>query len=494
VKSKTALIVGAGLGGLSAAATLAVQGFKVEVIEKNDKIGGKLNVVKKDGFLFDMGPSILTMPQYFRALFTAAGKDMKDYVEIVPLDPHWRNFFEDGQIIDLPADANSTAEANPSLTEEDQKQITSFLAYAEKMYEFSDDIYFKAAADTTLDVFRYYGPLKSLRKADLFATMSQRVEQHIKNPKLVDIYNYFIKYVGSSPYQAPSVLNLLSFIQYEFGLWYVKGGMYNLAKALGQLLHELGVTVRLNTGVKKITHTGQMVQGLVLNGGETLTADVVVCNMEFIPAYERLLGESKEYLARYRQFEPACSGFVAHLGVNRNYSQLRHHNFFFSRDARKHFNTNFVERKLPEDPTIYLVAPSKSDPGIAPEGHEVIKILPHIPYIQDKPFSEEDYVGFKNRVYDKLERMGLTDLRKHIVTEETWTPHDIEAHYYSNRGSIYGVVSDRKKNRGFKGPKRSRKYKNLYFVGGSINPGGGMPMAVLCGQQVGKMVVEEFQK
>lgn len=480
------------MGGLSAAATLSTQGFKVEVIEKNDKIGGKLNVVLRDGFLFDMGPSILTMPQYFRALFIAAGKDMKDYVEIVPINPHWRNFFEDGQIIDLPADINRTGEVNPSLTEEDQKQISSFMAYAEKMYEFSNDIYFNAAADTTMDVFRHYGPLKSLRRADLWATMNQRVEQHIKNPKLIDIYNYFIKYVGSSPYQAPSVLNLLSYIQYEFDLWYVKGGMYNLAKALGQLLHELGVTVRLDTEVKKIIQTDHAVQGVMLASGEALTADVVVCNMEFIPAYERLLGESKDFLARYQKFEPACSGFVAHLGVNRSYSQLRHHNFFFSQDAKKHFHTIFVEKKLPEDPTIYLVAPSKSDPAIAPEGHEVIKILPHIPYIQDKPFTQENYNQFKNRVYDKLERMGLKDLRKHIVTEEIWTPHDIEAHYYSNRGSIYGVVSDRKKNRGFKGPKRSLKYKNLYFVGGSINPGGGMPMAVLCGQQVGKMVVQDF--
>ncbi len=136
---------------------------------------------------------------------------------------------------------------------------------------------------------------------------------------------------------------------------------------------------------------------------------------------------------------------MAHLGVSHSYSQLRHHNFFFSQDAKKHLHTIFAEKKLPEDPTIYLVAPSKSDPAIAPQGHEAIKILPHIPYIQDKPFTEEDYNNFKSRVYDKLERMGLTDLRKHIVTEETWTPHDIEAHYYSNRGSIYGVVSDRKR-------------------------------------------------
>jgi diapolycopene oxygenase len=491
---RKAVVIGAGLGGLSVAATLAVKGFTVDIFEKNDKIGGKLNLLAKDGFLFDMGPSILTMPQYFRQLFTAAGKDMGDYVEIVPVHPHWRNFFEDGQIIDLPADPATTAAVNPSLTEKDQQQIDRFLTYSKRLYDFSQKAYFEPGADTAAEVFRAHGMIRSLLDSDLFATMGRRVEQYISNPQLVDIFNYFIKYVGSSPYQAPSLLNLLPYIQYEFGLWYVKGGMYNMARAIGRLLDELGVTVHLNAEVTRIREADRIVGGVVLADGREIAADVVISNMEFLPAYERLLEESQDELARFKRFEPACSGFVAHLGVNRIYPQLRHHNFFYAQNAKEHFHSLFVKKELSHDPTIYLVAPCKSDSGIAPEGHEIIKILPHIPYIQDEPFTDSDYENYKNRLYDKLERMGLTDLRKHIVTETLWTPHDIQAHYYSNRGAIYGVVSDRNKNLGFKGPKKSAKYKNLYFVGGSVNPGGGMPMAVMSGQQAGRMVARDYEK
>jgi diapolycopene oxygenase len=211
----------------------------------------------------------------------------------------------------------------------------------------------------------------------------------------------------------------------------------------------------------------------------------VISNLEVIPAYDRLLGESPAFLRKLDKFEPACSGLVVHLGTDRIYPQLAHHNFFYSQDQKKHFATVFEEKRLPEDPTIYLVAPTRTDPAQAPGGCDNIKVLPHIPYLQEpNPYTREDYLAYKDRVLAKLERMGLTDLRKHTVVEDVWTPYDIQERYGSNRGSIYGVVSDWRRNYGFKAPKRSRRYANLYFVGGSVNPGGGMPMVILCGQKV----------
>ncbi len=181
----------------------------------------------------------------------------------------------------------------------------------------------------------------------------------------------------------------------------------------------------------------------------------------------------------------SCSGLVLELGLDCQYPQLAHHNFFFSDDPRAHFHTVFRQHRLPPDPTIYLVAASKTDPTVAPPGCDCLKILPHIPYIDDRhPLTREDYLGLKERVLDKLERMGLQDLRRHIVFEHFWTPYDIREQYGSNKGSICGVVSDRFKNLAFKAPKQSTRYVNLFFVGGSVNPGGGMPMVVLCGQNV----------
>jgi diapolycopene oxygenase len=321
--------------------------------------------------------------------------------------------------------------------------------------------------------------------------MAESIANHFEEEHLRHIFEYFIKYVGSSALDAPGYMNLMPLIQFDYGLWYVQGGMYNLARGLGRLLDDLGVEVRLNSEVASIDRKGNRVTGITLASGETLAADYVVCNMEVIPAYRKLLSEPPAFLKKLEKFAPACSGIVLHLGTDRIYEQLAHHNFFFSKNQHKHFDTVFKQGKLPEDPTIYLVAPTRTDPSKAPAGHDNLKILPHIPPIDpDNPLSHDDYVALKDRVIEKLERMGLTDLRKHIVVEDLLTPVDIERMYHSNRGSIYGVVSDWKLNQAFKAPKQSSKYANLFFTGGSVNPGGGMPMAVLCGQKVCDRIVK----
>jgi diapolycopene oxygenase len=280
-------------------------------------------------------------------------------------------------------------------------------------------------------------------------------------------------------------------IQFRYDLWYVDGGLYNIARGLGRLLDELGVDVRLGTDVASITKSGDRVHEVVTTKGDRIIADIVVSNMEVIPTYRHLLGEGPKYLRSLRRFEPSCSGLVLDLGLDREYPQLAHHNFFFSQNQSKHFKTVFQKRELPSDPTIYLVAASRTDPSVAPDGCDCLKILPHIPYIDDdRPLTRDDYLAYKEIILDKLERMGLENLRRHVRYEHMLTPLDIAERYRSNRGSIYGVVVDRFKNLGFKAPKQSERYENLFFVGGSVNPGGGMPMVVLCGQNVARNVVE----
>ncbi|MFW5787938.1 MAG: phytoene desaturase family protein, partial [Halanaerobiales bacterium] len=232
----------------------------------------------------------------------------------------------------------------------------------------------------------------------------------------------------------------------------------------------------------------KVVKSVVLDDGSEIKGDIIVSNMEVIPTYRDLLGESENFLSSYDKFEPACSGLVLHLGVDKEYPQLSHHNFFFSGDSKKNFAQIFQKKVLPEDPTIYLVASTRTDKRQAPAGCENIKVLPHIPHLQDQTFTEDEYDQLRERVLDKLENMGLTDLRQHIIVEDRWTPEDIKEMYMSNRGAIYGVVSDRKKNKGFKAPKESEKYNNLFFVGGSVNPGGGMPMVILSGKQVSEKI------
>jgi len=488
------IVIGAGLGGVSAAISLAEEGYDVAVYEKNSHVGGKLNVLKKDGFSFDLGPSILTMPHLFEALFLKAGKRMEDYVPVMKLDPQWRCFFEDGTRIDLCADPADTVRSNPALTGQDRDELERFNAYSKKLYETVERGYFRQGLDTLPAVLKHYGIISSLLDLDYFHTMHQGVSNRVTNPYLRQTLDHYSKYVGSSPFDAPAVLNLMPHIQSGFGLWYVNGGMYNLARGLQKLMEELGIAIHLNIEVINLKKEGDRIVSALLADGTEQGADIFVSDMEVIPAYERLLNEKGPMLDSYKEtFEPACSGYVLHLGVDKKYLNLAHHNFLFSRDPKRGYDEIYHDKRLPTDPTIYLVAPARTDPTQAPEGCENLKILPHVPYIQDTPFKREEYMQLRERVLDKLERMALPDLRSHIITEDEWIPEDIQKRYYSNRGAIYGIVSDRRKNKGFKAPQKSEKYKNLYFVGGSVNPGGGMPMVFLSGQQVKDKIVQEQQ-
>lgn len=492
--SQKVIVIGAGLGGLSAAISLASDGYDVEVYEKNEHAGGKIDYRVKNGYFFDLGPSILTMPFVFERLFRKCGKNMDDYIKIEEIKPQWRCFFEDGVKIDLYPDEKKMKEKNSHLKSGEIKDLIKFINYSKKLYETVDSGYFSEGLDTFEELVDFYGWLSSLRNFDVFSSMDRGVSKYIKNSHLRNVMNYFVNYVGSSPYDAPAVLNFLPYVQFNFGLWYVKGGMYNLAIALEKLLEEIGGKIYFNSEVTELLKDGEIINGIRLQDGTIKQGDIFVSNMEVIPAYNKLLDEDKEFLDNYRKFEPACSGLVIHLVVKTEYKQLAHHNVFFSEDPKKYFNTLFQEKTLPEDPTIYLAAPKKTDLSLSPEGTEILKILPHIPYIQHIPFSKYDYIDLSYRAFLKLERMGLKDLRKNIIFEEIRTPEDIEARYYSNRGSIYGVVSDRKKNFGLKAPKTSTKYSNLFFVGGSVNPGCGIPMVTLSGLMVRDKIVPKKQQ
>ena len=492
---KSVVVIGGGLGGLSAAVSLAQSGFDVSLYEKNNHLGGKLNRLEKDGFGFDLGPSILTMKEIFKKLFDRSNVNMDDYFQSVQLEHEWRSFFTDGSTIDLYNDLEQMGQLNASLSDEDMEEYRSFLEYCKNLYEATEEGYFKEGVDDIAGIIKHQGLIKAGTSFDVFSTMFDAIEKRISNPRLQKILAYFIKYVGSSAYDAPAILNMMIYMQHKTGLWYVPGGMHHIAEGIAKLGRELGVEFHLNQEIVQLHKENGDIKSAELANGQKIEADYFVSIMEVIPAYERLLNEDEKLTKKLEEkFEPAASGFVAHLGVEGEYPQLAHHNFFFAEDLEKNFKQVFHDKVLPDDPTIYLVNVNKTDETQTKPGYENIKILPHIPYIQDKPFTKEEYDAFEERVFTKLERMGLTDLRKRTVTKNIWWPEDIQKTYYSHRGAIYGTVSDRKKNRGFKHPKHSEHYDNLYFVGGTVNPGGGMPMVTLSGQQVHDKIVKRETK
>ncbi|MDY0004256.1 MAG: phytoene desaturase family protein [Polyangia bacterium] len=492
-RNEKVLVIGGGLGGLSAAAALAAEGFQVELFEKNDHLGGKLCELETEGFKFDLGPSIIILPQLFRRIWTRAGRVMEDYVRLEEVTPQWRSFWEDGTVLDLHPDMARMEKELEKLGQR-AEGYWAFMEYSRMLWKFAEEAYLERGADTLGEVMKGHSLIEVAKRTDLFSSMDAGVRRYVSEPHVVDMLNFFIKYVGSSAYDSPAILNLLPYSQLGYGLWYVQGGMYNLARGLRRLLEDLGVVLHLGTEVTSIDKQGGKVTGLRTADGDRHQCDIIVSNMEVIPAYQRLLGDGGRMRVKLyeRIFEPACSGLVLHIGLDRVFPEVHHHNFVFSRDPRQHWHQVHHLKEIPDDPTLYLVSPTVTNPALAPKGHSILKVLPHIPYCQEPPFSQGDYERLKERCYDKLERIGLKGLREAIVVEHMLTPEDLLERYYSNRGAIYGVVSDRSKNYALRAPKQSAIYENLFFVGGSVNPGGGTCMVVLSGQKACDLIVEKY--
>lgn len=493
MNNPSVLVIGGGLGGLSAAISLKQSGFDVTITEKNQHFGGKLNRHKQDGFGFDLGPSLLTMPEVFEKLFQRSNRSLYDYVTLTELDLQWRTFYTDDQIIDLYSDVARMKDSHNNLTDKDLDELRDFYRYAEKLDKITQLGYFNAGLDRLSDIIKFHGPLTALGAFDVGSTMQQAINKRVSHPHLRDLLGYFIKYVGSSAKHAPAILNMMAYMQKNQGVWYVNGGLHELGNAIATLAEDIGVRMLTGIEVTSAVVKNDVIEEVKTSNNESLRADIYVSNMEVIPFYEHILGlKPKQLEKKKKKFPPSSSGLVIHLGVSKEYPQLRHHNFFFSADSDKNYTRVFTEHLLPKDPTIYLVNTNKTDSTQAPEGHENLKILPHIPPLTYNAYSESDYVNFRNLVLEKLENMGLTDLRRHIVTEYMLTPHDIESMYLSDGGAIYGTLSDKKLNRGFKHPKKSELVDNLYFVGGTVNPGGGMPMVTLSGMNAAELITKQY--
>ncbi|MRX72274.1 phytoene desaturase [Bacillus lacus] len=491
MKKKVA-VIGGGLGGMSAGIRLAADGYDVTIVEQGERLGGKLNVRNGKGYSFDTGPSILTMPWVLEQLFESAGRNIHDYIDIVRVEPQWRTFFEDGTTIDLTSDLPAMLQQINELSPEDASNFLQYLQHCSKMYEYSMKSIYKKSVSTVGDM-RSLNTVKELLSMDPMKSLDAISKKHFKDPHLQQLFNFLIMYVGSSPYNAPAVLSQLTHVQLGLGIYYVKGGMSKIGEAMAKLLEEQNVKVLLNTKVKRIVTEGSAAAGIQLEDDTVISTDLVVSNLEAIPAYKTLLKDgihSGQDQKGMEKFPPTVSGHVLLLGVDKKYNNLSHHNFFFSEDPKKEFQQIFQEGVLADDPTVYIGISSKSDPSQAPQGKENFFVLTHVPPLKEGETWEANRDRYRELVIDKLERMGVENLREHIEFEYQFTPDDLKELYGANGGSIYGVVTDRKKNGGFKIPSKSAHYENLYFVGGSTHPGGGVPMVTLSGQLTADLIAE----
>lgn len=490
------IVVGGGLAGLAAAVRLAGEGQKVALFEKNSHLGGKMNVWQSEGFTFDMGPTIITMPAVLERLFSSVGRRVEDYMQMVSLDPQWRTFFADGSKFDLYSSLEGAVEEMSRFAPEEMSNYLEFLTYSHRMYDISDKWFFWKPWGSLSDVMKAgtFGPqsLSLAASIDPMTSMHQAIRKHFKDPRLAQLFEHFVQYVGSSPFIAPAILCLIPWVQLGYGCWYPMGGTGAIARALAKLCEELGVEVHTDSAVENILMRNGRAVGIVANG-VSYEADAVIANSDVVRTFQDLLPkeEGEPYLKKNAgRLEPACSGVVLYLGCNKRFPDLLHHDFFFSANSDEEFR-DIYERRIPHaDPTIYLAVPSRTDPTVAPEGGEAVYALVHTPYISSEYDWETGAQAYRDIIVNKMERCGMHGLKDSIVTERMITPRDLEKLYWVNKGAIYGVVTKRGLTSAFKTGNRSH-IPGLYFAGGSVNPGAGVPMVLMSGQIAAQCVLED---
>jgi diapolycopene oxygenase len=503
-QSQNVGVVGGGLAGLAAACTLAARGHRVTLFEKNGWLGGKAAVLNQDGFRFDMGPTILTLPSVLKRIFEEAGKKLSDYMTLIDLDPQWRCFFDDGNTLDLCSDAERMRQNLTKLSgnEKSADGYMKFMQISKQLHAVSDKFYFWKSVGgirDTLDVSGAFSldVLKDVLSLRMGRSVAGLVRSCVPDARAAQMIDHFTQYVGSSPEASPAVLCGIAHMQTEEGVWYPVGGTRAVPEALARLATELGVEFKVDADVEKIIHENGVAKGIQLTTNEKFFFDAVVSNCDAVRTHRELLKDSKPQAQfdRRRGYEPACSGVVLYLGLNKRYEHLLHHNFVFSKDPHEEFDYIYRQGEPAPDPTAYVCAPAVSEPQVAPEGGDALYVLVHTPFLRPHHDWTKMLPAYRDVILDKLERTGgMKDIRSRIVSENALTPEGIHKRYRVLNGAIYGLASHGRFFGAFKPANRSPDLKRLYLAGGAAHPGPGMPMVMMSGWIAADSLDKDFNQ
>lgn len=484
---KTVIVIGSGIGGLASAIRFKNKGYRVIVLEKNNYVGGKLTELKLNHFRFDSGPSLFTMPELVTELFNLSSKRPEDYFEYGTLTTICKYFYEDGTTITAPQSVNDFALNIENNTIDKKEAVLNHLKKSQFIYNTTADLFLTKSLHKLSSYLRLSTLISFLKLPFLspFKTMSNVNSNQFKDSKTQRIFNRYATYNGSNPFKAPAILNIIPHLEYNMGAYYPKGGMISITNALHQLALDLGVEFKLNCEVKKINTKALQVTGVNFNN-DYLKADIVVANTDIKVVYDQLLPSKKE-LSRVLKQERSSSALIFYWGINSEFPNLDVHNIFFSEDYKKEFESIFENKSISEDPTVYINITSKYNKTDAPKGCENWFVMINVPgnYTQDWTALINQA---RQNIIKKLNRILKVDLNKLIVEEDLLTPQLIEHKTSSFRGSLYGTASNTRMAAFFRHSNFSNTYKNLYFCGGSVHPGGGIPLALSSAKIIDKYI------
>ena len=479
------LIIGAGLGGLALACRLAKQGKRVEIFEKNTFPGGRAAQRKVKGYTIDLGPTFLLMPGEFEELFEYCGKKMQEVLPLDLLTPSYRLHFWDAQHLDV---SSNLPEMLREIKRVSPRDIKGFLRFLEHEYAVYESVYanFIAQSPSSLLDIIASGKFLSFLHADGFHSMWDHMDQFFTNPKLKLAFSFQSMYLGQSPLLTPATYTIVPYVELAQGVWYPKNGIYSIVTEIEKLARELGVKIHYGKSVSEIMIENNSAVGIRLETNETIRAEKIVSDVDLPAAYSKLIPASarKKYSdEKLKKLEYTCSAFMLYLGVDKDYIQLLHHNVFFCEDYLKNFHELFEQKVLPTNPSIYVNVPSRTNPKLAPKGKHLLYVLVPVPSNDPKNGQPIDWDAMKgefaDKVIEQLEKNGLTDLKKHIRMKEMLTPIEWESLSGMKFGATFGLSPTFFQSSVFRPQQASEEFNNLYFVGASTHPGGGMPMVLI---------------
>lgn len=477
-----AIIIGSGIAGIASAIRLAVKGYAVEIFESNSYPGGKLTEIKMDGFRFDAGPSLFTIPQYVDELFTLAGKSPKDYFQYDKLEEICKYFYEDGLKLTASADINEFANEIEEKTNSSAKEIKEYLKKSETIYSVTQKVFL----ERTLHKFKSYlhwDTLKSVLcfgQIDAFRSQNKANQSFFKDERIVQLFNRYATYNGSNPYQAPATLNVIPHFEYHFGAFIPQCGMHSITTSLVKLAEDLGVKFHFNSKVEEIIFKTEgrssKVEG-IRSKSQIQKADVVISNLDIWFTYKNLLKNFKAPEKLLNQ-QRSSSALIFYWGMKNGYSELGLHNIFFAENYKAEFDAIWNEQSVYTDPTVYLNITSKHIKNDAPDNCENWFVMINVPANNGQNW-DELIVKAKQNILQKLSRLLKRNVADDIICEQILDPRSIEYKTGSYQGSLYGNSSNNQFAAFLRHPNFSSKIENLYFCGGSVHPGGGIPLALL---------------
>lgn len=488
------VIIGGGVGGLATAIRLATAGRHVTLLEKNATLGGRANTWEAGGFRFDTGPTLLLMPDVYAELFASAGRRLSDYVELVQVSPNYRITFADGAAFDATPDLAALARDLNGIQPGAGDRLAAFVADAGYKYRVARERFINRNFTSPRHFITPRNLLELIRTGAL-RNLFRHAGRYFADERLRLAMTFQTMYLGISPLDAPAIYALLPYTELAEGIWYPRGGIYKLVEGMERLARELGVSIETDAEVTALDISGATVHGVRLADGSLLAADEVVANTDLPAAYQRFVPERLRPDFPDRRLERlryTASAYMLYLGVNRRYEHLRHHNVYLASDFRANFDAIFRDYTLPKQPSLYIHAPARTDPTVAPNGCDALYVLVPVPHLGRGPVDwRRDEPAFRARVLDRLEQVGLCGLQQAITVSRAATPLDWQAQYHLAKGSAFGLGHDFMQVGYLRPGNRAKRLHNLYFVGASTVPGTGVPLVIMGSKLVTERILAD---